>query len=101
MYKRLVQRQNARRGNYVRPERVEFTYDDNPNYKGPIVEGWPPTQNRNVTSYVNPRNNSDFILKPKGRLHFPQDLADIFFFFCRGENEFGQDPDCGPLLARL
>ena len=66
MYKRLVQRQNARRGHYVRPERVEFTYDDSPNYKGPVVEGWPPTQNRNVTSYINPQNISDFLIRPKG-----------------------------------
>ena len=29
-----------------------MTYDDPSTYKGPIVQGWPPTKNRSVRLYI-------------------------------------------------
>ena len=36
-----------------------LTYDDPFSYKGPIVEGWPPTRNRSVFLYIKRKVSSD------------------------------------------
>jgi hypothetical protein len=33
-------------------------------YSGPIVLGWPPNKNRSMSLYIQPKDNSSFLLYP-------------------------------------
>ena len=36
----------------VSDKTIKFTYSDPKDYKGPIVEGWPPNKNRSIEIYM-------------------------------------------------
>ena len=49
-------------------KRINITYDDPKKYKGPHVEGWPPTKDRYMPNYIKPDQDT-FPLRPS-KAHF-------------------------------
>ncbi|TRY79589.1 hypothetical protein TCAL_11737 [Tigriopus californicus] len=67
-YQRLLKRTVKKSADQIRARReksIPFTYSDPRTYVGPIVQGWPPYADRNLSRYIRPDKDT-FPIQPKG-----------------------------------